>query len=49
MNIFEGIEYKRRLSMTDRLLPYGIDRTMAIVILHALNVDISISCGRRYL
>lgn len=42
MNIFEGLDLYRKKEMISRLLPDGIDRTTAIVILYALNVDITI-------
>ena len=40
MNIFEKLKEYGKQKAIDRLLPYGIDRTMAIVILHAMNRNI---------
>lgn len=42
MNIFEGLEKHRKQVILDRLLPHGIDRTTAICILYAINIDITI-------
>lgn len=42
MNIFEGLRLLRKINIYNKLFPYGIDRTMAIVILHVMNSDLSI-------